>query len=78
MIKGGAKEGEREGGKRENIMVSVHKVPAIYSGISDSGSFKKGALYVRPLYKGHCSRSENYSPYSSNTLRASEKRTNSP
>ena len=28
-----------------------------YSGTSDSGPSEKGTLYIRPLYKAHCSRS---------------------
>ena len=29
-----------------------------YSRTSDSGPSEKGTLYVRPLYKGHCPRSQ--------------------
>ena len=52
--------------------ISLNKnTPTYYSGTSE-----KGTLYVRPLYKGQVSK--NYSPYSSNTLRTSEKSTTSP
>ena len=30
----------------------------IYSRTSDSGPSEEGTLYVRPLYKGHCPRSQ--------------------
>ena len=31
----------------------------LYSRASNSGSTEKGTLFVRPLYKGHCFRSQN-------------------
>ena len=30
----------------------------LYSGTSDSGPSEIGTLYNKPLYKGHCSRSQ--------------------
>ena len=30
----------------------------VYSGTSNKGPSEKGTLYVRPLYKGHCSGSK--------------------
>ena len=32
--------------------------PLVYSKTSDSGPSKIGTVYNRPLYKGHCSRSQ--------------------
>ena len=45
----------------------------IYSGASGSGPSEIGTLYNKPLYKGHCSRSQNYMPYSFSTFRTSER-----
>ena len=56
----------------------IAKLAIDYSETSNSGPSKKGTQYIRPLYKGHCLRSQkNYLPYSFNTLTTSKKRTTS-
>ena len=45
----------------------------VYSETSNSRPSEIGTQYDRPLYKGRCSRSHNYSPCSSITPRTSKR-----